>query len=95
MISPSPPKSLRRLPNHRYPAKVLAHGLDGVDRALEELLVLHAREDFLDHDVLWYAEVRRVVYNVVDPAQQPHHERLDEVLVLPRKPGEVPALESG
>ena len=70
------------LADHGHAAKVLAHGLDRSERTIQELLVLHRREDLFDEDVLGNAEIGGVVEHVVDAAEQPHHQRLDQVGVL-------------
>ena len=70
------------LADHGDAAKILAHGLDRSERAFEQLPVLHRREDLFDEDVLGHAKIGGVVEHVVDAAQQPHHQRLDQVGVL-------------
>ncbi len=73
---------VRGLADEGHAAQVLADGLDGGESRFEKLLVLHGRKQLLDDDVLGYAQVLRVIENGIDPAQQPHHQRLDEVGVL-------------
>ena len=42
----------QELADEGHAAKVLPHGLDGSESRVQELLVLHRREQFLDDDVL-------------------------------------------
>ncbi len=72
------------LADEGHTAQVLADGLDGSKGRVEKLLVLHRRKQLFDHDVLGNAEIGRVVEHRVDPAQQPDHQRLDQVGILRR-----------
>src|SRR5260370_40540908 len=54
------------LADHGHAAKVLPYRLDGSERTIQELLILHRREDLLDENVLGDAKVRRDVQHVVD-----------------------------
>ena len=76
------PKVIGGLANHGDAAKVLANGLDGSERAVKQLLVLHRREDLFDEDVLGNAEIGGVVEHVVDSPEEPYHQRLDQVGIL-------------
>ena len=73
---------VRGLADQGDAAQVLPDGLDAGKRSVEQLLVLHGGENLLDEDMLGNAQICRVIENVVDPAQQPHHQRLNQVGVL-------------
>ena len=46
------PKIVGRLPNHGHATEILTNLLDARESAFQQLLVLHVREDLLDHDML-------------------------------------------
>ena len=82
MLSAFSPKVFGGLADHGDAAKILADGLDGRERAFEQLPILHRREDLFDQNVLGNAKIGRVIEHIVDAPQQPHHQRLDQVGVL-------------
>src|SRR6185437_7313776 len=73
---------LNGLADHGHTAKVFADGLNRRERSFQKLAVLHRREDLFDEDVLGDAEIDRVIEHVIDAAEKPHHQWLDQVGVL-------------
>ena len=55
MLSAFAPRSSADWPIMVTPPRFLRNGLDGSERTIQELLVLHRREDFFDENVLRYS----------------------------------------
>ncbi len=94
MLSALSPRSFADWPTSVTPPRFFRALLDAGQGALQELLVLEVRKDFLDHDMLGDAEVLGVVHHVVNPAQQPDHQRLDQVGVVLGHARKIPALDA-
>src|ERR1700729_4086313 len=70
------------LSNHGDTAEILANGLDGGERAVKELLVLHGGENLFDQNVVRHTKIGRVIEPIIDSAKKPYHQRFDQVGIL-------------
>jgi hypothetical protein len=82
MESAFSPRSFADCPIMVTPPRFLRTVLMEASAAFEQLLVLHVREDLFDQYMLGDAQVLWVIDDLVDAAQNPDHQRFDQVGVL-------------